>query len=114
MRDKIYYSRNQKRFSSPNILISCEAQFNQVVKYLIKYTDNKFIDIREFDNNIVSINYYYKNELLLRVYGSEKVRIPYESYICKDTIIPNYHNCTEFKYNEIWNRHRIDKSLPYP
>ena len=120
-------------FSSSNIdqdkLISPEAQFNQSIKYLIRNTNIKFADLRDFKNNLVSINYYYdpsKKETLYRIFGVNKSNNTYYENINKimSDINPenitrlgglflNYYNLSNFKHNEIWNRHRANKETQY-
>ena len=90
-------------------LRGAEGQFNQVIKSLSAFSSTKFVDIRDFENNLFSFNFLYSNDhLSIRKFGIKKDNKIYGNVVVdKNQLFPNFYGIQYFPHMEIWNRKKI-------
>ena len=89
-----------------------EGQFNQLVNLLRAFSSTKFVDIRDFENNLFSYNFLYsKDHLSIIKSGDKKDNKIYENALVdKNNLVHNFYGIQYFPHMEIWTRRRIFNS----
>lgn len=93
----------------PDNVINIETQYNQVIKKGIQNNTYFFLDIRDFQNELGSINIYYdkNNKYIYKTFGFTKSSTKYADYkINNKEIFSNFEGIERLEINESWWRVR--------
>ena len=87
-----------------------EGQINQLVNLLRAFSSTKFVDIRDFENNLFSFNFLYsKDHLSIRKSGDKKDNKIYgDALVDKNNLVHNFYGIQYFPHMEIWTRKRTN------